>query len=208
MNRFKRKYSILNLLDVLAWVSFFVSNYFTAYFYHLFVPSVYLIVRAILRRKHIQTDLKNAVDYCRTRKPIWKLAVRMAIVVLVGMTLAYAYEYVESFIKKVVPKPTSAPHGFIVVTLCIVTLSVARLQNFYSGVRWYISGIKLPGERSLLIPWRLVDEVKLEGEELSISALGKRYEYRIKGEDLSSADSFQRWFEKKKSELSESINPV
>jgi len=185
-------------MDVIAWLSFFISSYFTEYFYHLFVPSVYLIVRAILRRNRIKTDLKNAVDYCRIKAPVSKSITSVILFIVVGMSFAYAYEYLEGFIKRYVPDAASAPYGFLVFTGFFATLLVVRLHNFTLGVRWYISGIKLPGERSLLIPWRLVDEVRLEDKSLHITTFGKERIYRIKEEDLSSADYFVRWFYKKK----------
>lgn len=201
MDQFKRKYSVWNLLDLLAWASFFVSSYLFEYNYHLFVPSIYLVIRAIFRRTAIKTDLKNAVDYCRVNQPAWRTIVLLIFVVVVVMTFTYAYEYLENFIKRYLPDTNSAPYAFFIFTVFITSLMIARLQNFYTGVRWYISGIKLPGERSLLIPWHLVDEVKFEDGNLQISTLKKQYFFRIKKEDQSSANYFVRWFHKKKQEL-------
>ena len=193
-NKFKKRYSVWDGLDLLSWTVFFASGYFTDFHYHLYLPSVYLILRSIGRRKAIKADLKNAVDYCRVSRPVTQLVLRMAIAIAVGLSFAYGFDYIKPYL----PSSEYNDYNYLLITGFIYVIIGSHLHNFTEGVRWYISGIKLPGERSLLIPWRHITSIKVEGRDIHIDVFGKHHEFVIEEEDHTSAEHFARWFEKKK----------
>ena len=170
------------------------SGYVTEFHYHLIVPSLYLIGRGLGRRSAIKTDLKNAVDYCRVQTSRRNLIIRIILAVAVCMLLAYGFEYVKPY----APEIGKPEYVYLIVTGLVYNLAISRLQNFTTGIRWYVSGIKLPGERSLLIPWRHISDVKIDNGFIYLNALGKQHKFDINPDDYRSALHFVRWFEKKK----------
>ncbi|MCR9171689.1 MAG: hypothetical protein NXI10_04305 [bacterium] len=195
--KFKRQITIWDVLDIISWLVLLTSFYFTDFQYHLYAISVYLIVRGFLRRTEIKKDLKNAVDYCRVKYSLFSMIKDIVLVVVVCTAFAFGFKYIEPYL----PKIEILNFGHLIVTGLIYSLLIVRLQNFTKGVRWYVSGIKLPGERSLLIPWRHVSEVKADGGYIYITVLGKEYKFDIHPKDYRSALHFQRWYEKKTSSL-------
>lgn len=194
LNQFKRKYALWDGIDILSWIVLFASAYFTEFQYHLIIPSLYLVLRGMGRRKAINTDLKNAVDYCRVKQSTREMILRgLAGIVFVVITY-WAYDYIEVYL----PGQNILSCGYLIFTGLIYNLFSGHLQNFTTGIRWYISGIKLPGERSLLIPWRHVSEVRAEEGRIHITVFNKQHVFRIHSKDYRSALHFVRWYEKKK----------
>jgi hypothetical protein len=141
--------------------------------------------------------LKNAVDYCRVRRSN-KLLLQDFLFFTGFMTAVFVG---VSFLEPYLPNFEIFDLTHLVFTQFIYGLLIVRLQNFTSGVRWYVSGIKLPGERSLLIPWRHISAVKAESGFIHVTALDKDYKFDIHPKDYRSALHFQRWYEKKTSAL-------
>lgn len=191
---FKRKFSIWDVLDILCAIVLFGSGYLTDFHYHLIVPSIYLIGRGLGRRSAIKTDLKNAVDYCRVQTSRRSLVLRIILAVAACMLLAYGFEYIKPYL----PEFGKSEFGYLIVTGLIYSLTISRLQNFTNGIRWYVSGIKLPGERSLLIPWRHVSDARIDDGFIYLTVLDKQHKFDINPDDYRSALHFVRWYEKKK----------
>lgn len=177
-------------MDLGSWAVLFCSGFVTEFHYHLIVPSLYLIGRGLGRRSAIKTDLKNAVDYCRVRTSYARTIISMVITIGAVVGMNYLTDYL--------PNSYSFPFLYLAPPLTVHYIFQYRLQNFTTGIRWYVSGIKLPGERSLLIPWRHISEVRIDDGFIYLNALGKQHKLDINPDDYRSALHFVRWFEKKK----------
>lgn len=176
-------------MDALCWVLLFTSAFFTTVDWYLYLLSFYLIGRIIYRRSRVKRDLKNAVDYVRVHKGWLRNIVTNIFVISCGVSLSY--------LDKFIPKPKGDLFVFGFLVLLLLYMINYRYQNFSNGLRWYVSGIKLPGDRSLLIPWRHVSEVKEDGKYIHLTVFDKKYKLAIELEDHRSAKHFARWYEKK-----------
>ncbi len=192
---YKKKVSVWDILDVICWLTLFGSGYFTDFHYHLIAPSVYLLARGFGRRSAIKADLKNAVDYCRVGPGAIRIVLGFVLTMLV-MTSSMLFE-------DYLPELGLNQQLYILIPMLFHLMIIYRFQNFTKGIRWYVSGIKLPGERSLLIPWRHISEIKAKDGHIHVEVFDKSYRFRINSKDYRSAIHFERWFKKKKAAESE-----
>ncbi|GAB5416427.1 MAG: hypothetical protein Crog4KO_09860 [Crocinitomicaceae bacterium] len=186
--KYTRNLDLLEYLEIASWILIVGLPFVTSQTYFLIAPYGFAFFASLRRYKRNKTDLKNARNYFRVVHPVWRD------VLTNGMTISLIvfFHYVDFGWEWQMEVPIYYLLALVVLALIIVF----RFQNFVLGFRWYISGIKLPGRRSLLIPWRHVSNVRREESELYITVLGKEKKYKIHKADRRPAEAFVRHYER------------
>lgn len=185
---FKRSYNYHDALVILSWLTFLILPFFSEIHLVYSLASAVLLFEIIRNYRLDKIDLRNAYDYCRVNQPLWKSIIIYGFIFIV----VFGYGYVEN----VLPEREGFDFMYYGAPLLLLyAILESRLSNFNNGMRWYLSGIKLPGRRSLLIPWRFVTEVQLEGRKLRVTANGKVYKMQVPYEDRVLAERFVRFWE-------------
>lgn len=190
--RYSRNLNAFDYLEILAWGLILVLPFLTSLEYLIVIPVGFALFASIRRFKRNKTDLKNARNYFRIVLPLWRgtlpsvcLFLLTILINEVEFDLGFKLNYKMGF-----------PMYYLLPLVFIALIVLYRFHNFVHGFRWYISGIKLPGRRSMLIPWRHVTEVRREEGKLFLTVLGKGRNYKIHKSDRRAAEAFVRHYER------------
>ncbi len=185
--RYTRNLDLLEYLEIASWILIFGLPYVTSIETLMVLPYGLAFFASLRRYKRNKTDLKNARNYFRVVQPFWRGFLANGITI----SSILLFQYVDFGWEL----RMEVPIYYLLTLIVLALIVVSRFQNFVTGFRWYISGIKLPGRRSLLIPWRHVSNVRREESELYITILGKEKRFKIHKADRRRAEAFVRHYE-------------
>lgn len=186
--KYRKPLDILEYVEIVAWLLLLVVPFFIEIGNWLVLPSIFISLQCFRRFSEDRKDLKNARNYFRLIRMSWHNLLHLVLV---------AFSFDLNSKESIIPEIKS-PQFFLYLIPIIIIYSLFnfRLSNFTSGFRWYISGIKLPGRRRLLIPWSNVSEVKRVEGKIFLTVLGKEKSYKIHKSDRRAAEAFVRHYER------------
>jgi len=189
--KFKRPYNYHDVIILVCCSIFVVFPYFSVVYDLLIIPSIILMFEALRIYRREKLDMKNSYDYCRVSKTLWSA---------ISATLAlFAVLFFSDYLEISLWKSAEMDYYLYLIAVATIVLSlVSAHAAFTSGMRWYLSGIKLPGWRRLLIPWRFVTDVRLEKRTLFVEVDGKRHKMDVHSADLPQAEQFVEFWRKNK----------
>lgn len=194
--KYKKPFDILDYLEILAWLLLLVVPFFIEIGNWLVPSAIFIWLQCFRRFSEDRKDLKNARNYFRLIRMSWHNLLHLILV---------AFTFDLNSKEAILPNIKSPQVFFYLIPIIIFYIFFNyRLNNFTSGFRWYISGIKLPGRRRLLIPWSNVSEVKRVEGRIFLTVLGKEKSYKIHKSDRRAAEAFVRHYERIKAPQEES----
>jgi hypothetical protein len=186
--KYKKPFDFLDNLELLCWLLLAGLSYFIDQHLWLLVPATFLCYKYLKQFSQDNKDLKNARNYFRLTYIPWPPGLNLVLIII-------SFELSSKF--EILSRLKSPEVIFYLMPIVMIYIVInMKIRNFTSGFRWYISGIKLPGRRSLLIPYRLVSDVKREEGELFVTILGKVQKFKIHKSDRRAAEAFVRHYER------------